>query len=277
MNPFDPTPEACRYAALFSAYGVRFGVLTDTVAVLDGLAERVPAGSLQSMPASALRSDGVHRLFSVIGGDEVRIFDKNGEVGRPSSLADAIDALRTEIQMDFAEMAPAHVVVHAGVVGWNGRAVMFPGHSYAGKSTLVAALVHAGATYYSDEFAVLDHDGRVHPYARPLGMRANGGRVWLQTAEQLGGRAGNDPLPLGMVVLTRYVREATWSPRIAPPGYAATRLMRQSLLMRRDPERAISILAAACSRVRCVRSERGEPDAVISWMRAGCPVNEHVH
>jgi hypothetical protein len=31
----------------------------------------------------------------------------------------------------------------------------------------VAELVRAGATYYSDEFAVLDSRGRVHPFPRP--------------------------------------------------------------------------------------------------------------
>src|SRR5262249_7648261 len=40
-----------------------------------------------------------------------------------------------------------------------------------GKSTLVAELVQRGAVYYSDEFAVLDDLGMVHPYRRPLVLR----------------------------------------------------------------------------------------------------------
>ena len=56
------------------------------------------------------------------------------------------------------------VFVHAGVVGWKGHAIVIPGRSRSGKTTLVAELVKAGAEYYSDEFAVLDAEGRVHPF-----------------------------------------------------------------------------------------------------------------
>ena len=69
------------------------------------------------------------------------------------------------------------VFLHAGVIGWRDRAFVFPGPSFAGKSTLIAELVRAGATYYSDEYAVVDEDGRVHPYARALQMRQSGGSV----------------------------------------------------------------------------------------------------
>ena len=75
-----------------------------------------------------------------------------------------------------AEEARRGVFVHAGVVGWKGRALVLPGKSGAGKTTLVAELIRAGATYYSDEYAVLDERGRVHPYARPLAVRVDGRR-----------------------------------------------------------------------------------------------------
>jgi len=274
MNRFKPPETVHRHAALLSAYGVQFGVQSDTSAVLDGLSERLPTDWLRPVPASRLRDARLQRLFTVVVDDQVRIFDSNGEVGPPRPLQEALDKLRTEIQLDLAEWAPGHVLVHAGVIGWNGRAVMFPGRSFAGKSTLVAALVQAGATYYSDELAVLDEDGRVHPYARPLGIRADDGRVSLRTAEQLGGIVGIDPLPLGTVVMTRYLPEAVWRPRRAAPGFTATRLMGLSLSMRRHPERAISVLALACSRARCARGTRGEPDAVVSWLQADCPLDE---
>ena len=46
-----------------------------------------------------------------------------------------------------------------------------PGLSFSGNMTLVRAVVEAGAVYYSDEHAMLDEVGRVHPYARPLPFR----------------------------------------------------------------------------------------------------------
>src|ERR671929_229610 len=89
-------------------------------------------------------------------------------------------------------------VNHAGVVGWQGRAILIPGRSFSGKSTLVAALVRAGATYYSDEFAVLDERGRVHPFPKKLSMRLEGSaRPRFAPVEELGGRRGTTPLRVG--------------------------------------------------------------------------------
>ena len=41
-------------------------------------------------------------------------------------------------------------LLHAAAVAWQGRAIVIPGHSHAGKSTLTAALLRAGAGYLSD-------------------------------------------------------------------------------------------------------------------------------
>lgn len=63
------------------------------------------------------------------------------------------------------------VLVHAGVAARGDLAVILPGESGAGKTTLVAALARAGWTYLSDEVAALD--GRrqmLHPYPRPLAL-----------------------------------------------------------------------------------------------------------
>ena len=57
--------------------------------------------------------------------------------------------------------------MHAGAVAWRDRGIVIPGRSHSGKTTLVRALVEA-ARYYSDEFAVLDPQGRLHPYPLPL-------------------------------------------------------------------------------------------------------------
>lgn len=64
-----------------------------------------------------------------------------------------------------------HVLVHAAVASLDGRALVAPGRSGAGKTTLVAALALAGWTYLSDEVACLGPDGaRVRPYPRPLAL-----------------------------------------------------------------------------------------------------------
>ena len=92
-----------------------------------------------------------------------------------NALDDALILLGGHMMIHVAEHAPEYVFLHAGVVAWEDRALLLPGQSHAGKSTLVAELVRAGATYYSDEFALLDSQGRVHRiYTRDIRMRRPG-------------------------------------------------------------------------------------------------------
>src|SRR5581483_1001800 len=63
----------------------------------------------------------------------------------------AVLALESQAHQQLATLTEKAVFVHAGVVAWRGRALVIPGPSNSGKSTLVAALVAAGAAYYSDE------------------------------------------------------------------------------------------------------------------------------
>src|SRR4029077_21066652 len=63
------------------------------------------------------------------------------------------------LRITIAEYAVGRAFLHAGLVGWKGNAIVIPGDSYSGKSTLVAELIRAGPEYYSDEYAVLDEQG----------------------------------------------------------------------------------------------------------------------
>src|SRR4029450_1319780 len=101
-----------------------------------------------------------------------RVYAGTALIAEVCGLVDVGRALATHAEFFVAEHAPHHLFVHAGVVGWEGRAIVMPGASFAGKTTLVQAWLERGATYYSDEFAVLGRAGRVHPFARPLAIRA---------------------------------------------------------------------------------------------------------
>src|SRR5205814_290720 len=101
------------------------------------------------------------------------------------------------LRLFVAAQAKDRVFVHAGVVAARGGAIVIPGRTFTGKSTLVAALVEAGAAYYSDEYAVLDERGRVHPFAKPISIRgAHGGRGRRLPVAALGGRAGTRPIKI---------------------------------------------------------------------------------
>jgi hypothetical protein len=77
----------------------------------------------------------------------------------------------TELRITIAEFARRKVFVHAGAVSWKGKGIILPAKSFHGKSTLTAELVRLGAKYLSDEYAVLDEKGRVHPFKTAFAAR----------------------------------------------------------------------------------------------------------
>jgi hypothetical protein len=93
------------------------------------------------------------------------------EAAKAESFEEALDLLESLLHFQAAQAAREYVFIHAGVVAWEGRAIVLPGRSMSGKTSLVAALIGKGATYYSDEYTVLDKDGYVHPYPKDLSLR----------------------------------------------------------------------------------------------------------
>ena len=137
-----------------------------------------------------------------------------------------------------------------------------PGMSFAGKTTLVAALVKAGAVYYSDEFAVIDREGLVHPYAKPLSMRDGGWEQTDYTVESYGGVAGQQPLPLRMIVITTYRPDAEWSPKRLSPGAGAMALLANAVPARERSQEVLAAVSRAADSALVIESDRGEADVV---------------
>ena len=135
------------------SYGVRIRIRTNQPEILSQLDEYFPP---LWKPSTAKNFD---RLFSLKIGRTHEIFEADERGAKSRSLKIVLEDLERRIKMYVAEMARRRVFVHAGVVAWQGRAIVIPGRSYSGKTSLVAALVRAGATYYSDEYAVLDLQG----------------------------------------------------------------------------------------------------------------------
>ena len=74
-----------------------------------------------------------------------------------------------------ASLPPDRVPIHAGAIVTNVGAVLLPGASGAGKTSLVAALARAGHAYATDETAIIDVEtGRLRPYPRALRFKPGG-------------------------------------------------------------------------------------------------------
>jgi hypothetical protein len=140
-----------------------------------------------------------------------------------------------------------------------------PGASFAGKTTLVQAFLEAGATYYSDEFAVLDRTGRVHPFARPLAIR-DGSTAFARrvTAAALGAETGTTPLPIGLVLVTSYRAGNRWRPRRLTAARTLLAMMRHTVAARGNPEHSMPILKQAVTGGIAFSGPRGEARPLIS-------------
>jgi len=246
----------------FKSYGVRVGVRTNCDAVVESLLEYLPPKWKPSKVAT------VERLYSlVVGGGGPRpgvrlfsiLYGDAGRIARSVRIEEVFDAFEGNLHLYVAEMARPMVFVHAGVVGWQGQAILIPGRSFSGKTSLVAEFVRAGATYYSDEYAVLDSSGYVHPFLRPLAIReGEANKQKKYRAEDLGGKAGHVPLPIGLVIVSRYRPGTRWSPRQLSSGQGALALLDNIVSIRRRPQAALETIRPVAARAEFLKSDRGE-------------------
>jgi hypothetical protein len=252
------------------AYGVRIGCRSNDAEVLDRMRARLPFGWKPS------RSEHVDRLYAL----DVRntpprakrrrthtLYRDGERLARSSDLERLLDDLERDVRLHVAEMARNRVFVHAGVVAWNGQAIVMPGSSFTGKSTLTAALVRAGALYYSDEYAVLDRSGRVHPFAQPLQLRLPGSYEQQDhPVESIGGRAGRKPCPVGLVLATRYRAGAAFRPRQISQARGMMELLAHAVSARRSPETVIGTLKHIVETAPVIKGVRGEADDMLGLL-----------
>jgi hypothetical protein len=247
----------------FASYGLTIGVRTNEPRILPHVAKLLPPGWRSS---TASRVD---RLYSLVVGGPARglglrrftlLYADAMRLARSLEVPEVLRALESDVQLYVAAGARRRLFVHAGVVGWRGRAIVIPGRSMSGKSTLVAALIRAGATYYSDEYAVFDDQGRVHPYPKALSLRD--GSVAARADVPRPGRA-TAPLPLGLLAVTRYRRGARWRPRPLSPGRAWIELLAHTVAARRHPARALSVFTRALAGTTALKGARGEAAEVV--------------
>ena len=249
------TTEMC-----IDAYGLRIGVRTNAAAALERLSHHLPVGWHPVSASAVERWYTLHVVYVGNPNPAPRYVLHQGphNLAETGDLTEALTRLEFDIKLYVVEGAPTYVFVHAGVVGWQGRAILIPGQSYSGKSTLVAALCHAGATYYSDEYALLDVQGRVHPYPRALRLRPDVKGVPVLHGQHLTHLTGHEPLRVGLVVLTEYEPGAGWQPRTLSPGQGLLKLLANTMSAQRRPQVVLATLQQVFGPAQIVQSVRGE-------------------
>jgi hypothetical protein len=202
------------------------------------------------------RAEGARRPSELYAGAERLV--------RSTDLVEVLETLEHALHFNVAVRARRKLFVHAGVVGWQGGAIVIPGRTFSGKSSLVEALLRGGATYYSDEYAVLDERGRVHPYPKRLSLRGRNGECARKvSAASLGACSGTAPLPVATIVVSQYEAGARWRPRRLSPGETLLALLDNTVLARARPVLAMRTLGQVAPHAVALKGRRGEAEDVV--------------
>jgi len=118
--------------------------------------------------------------------------------------------------------------VHAGAVLIKEKALLLPGLTHAGKSSLVAELLRRGASCFSDEYALIDSEGCVHSYPRPLLLRNGGPLQSLVLPKELHASYAIRTAAVGWIMALDYGAGEVWDVHEISQGEAVMLLLRNT-------------------------------------------------
>ncbi len=199
------------------------------------------------------------------------VFNQGEAVAECRQDDGVVPSVKQLLRQIAVDRHPFLVSVHAGVVSFGHGCVLLPAAAGSGKTTLTAGLVHAGATYYSDEIALLE-EGTLAVSPVPLSLTVKDGAL--------------GPLRLRfpeLDTLTAHMREDHVRVRYLPPPPAsmpspeALERVRWIVFPRYDPTAETALLPIerpeALRRLldesfidrQCL--DRGKVESLVQWMR----------
>jgi hypothetical protein len=261
----------------FVSHGVRIGIRANDAQALERAANHLPPGS---EPCS---SPVVNELCSLLVARErpasnIRRYNllywEASRVARTMIVDEVFQKLEAYLHLIVALESRQRVFVRAAVAVWEDTAILVLGPRSSGKTMLLDALLRAGATYYSDRYAVLDRRGRVYPYPTAFpedrGQRAEDSESGQRTEDSQTGPLSSvlyplsstprasGPLPVGLVVDTRYKSGVRFRPRLLSPGETLCSLLTNTVSARSRPKAALASLQWVANGARAFRGKRGE-------------------
>jgi hypothetical protein len=243
----------------FEAFGVKIGVRINRKEHFYKIFRHFP-------PVwKKLNNNRVEHLFSlVIAADrnkESRLF-QNHKGFDPSKDPDwVISGLEPMFRVVIGEFATRRVFVHAGVIGWKGEAIIFPGRSGKGKSTLIKELIKKGAIYYSDEFAVINNTGLIFPYPKPVSIRESWTENGVQVdypCEALSAKQGMKPLQLGKIYFLEFKNGGKTVLKKLSLGLAMLEILNHTVSTRNNPKKTLEYLQISLKNAEIYSGTRGE-------------------
>ena len=164
------------------------------------------------------------------------------------------ERVESELALFAAERLTGLVAVHAAVVVRGSKALLVPGASGVGKSSLCVAAANAGAQVLSDEYALVDPTtGLVTGWRRPVRVRREGGGV-----DRFDLTVASASVPVGLVALVKHdpVAGRSWAP-INGAG-AVLGLLANTVCAQSRPDESLDAALAIARSAAAVSGTRGE-------------------
>ncbi len=180
--------------------------------------------------------------------------------------------LTSDIDAAIAQFSRQSLFLHSGVVVYEGIAILLPGKSGSGKTTIVLEAILRGGTYYSDEYALVESDGTILPFARPLSVKHDHDSVKRRVnPSSLGAKIGQAGLRIDVVALCNFVKGAQWQPKMLKPAEAVLELAANTVAAKSRPEDTLHRMTHLASRCDTLKGVRGEAsdclDLIVSEYR----------
>lgn len=224
----------------------------ETFTILD----RYVFPSLFRLVGATAQPDILVRLVQVADQFELSV-DDVASASADHAISLVPDLIRVLDEAVIERLTTFHAV-HAGVVLWHGRALLLPGTTHAGKSSLVAQLLRRGATYFSDEYALIDSKGLVHPYPRPLLLRNGSPEQFPVLPAEYNAPTGVAPAPVGWILSIEYLPECAWTVTAVPQSEALLILLRNTPHVLADSPDMVSVFQRAVASATCYAGHRSE-------------------
>lgn len=239
----------------FHAYGSNIQV-TAAHPEIHRLLERYLFSSLPRLASPTENPDLSLRV--VADEDNVLLSVGDAIVASASDVISLIPAIIRVADEAILQRLTTLRAVHAGAVLWGKQALLFPGSTHAGKSSLVAELLRQGARYFSDEYALIDAEGRVHPYPRPLLLRNGRPEQFPVLPEECGSSAADAPAPIGWILSLEYRPKGTWIVSELPQSEGVLTLLRNTPHTLADTPDLLPVFQRAVMGAACYTGTRPE-------------------
>ncbi len=178
------------------------------------------------------------------------------------SFTESLDDLESDLGLFAAEHLSDLVAVHAALVARGDSAILMPGSSMTGKSTLAKTALDQGFIVAGDEYALVDPaTGLAHGWPRPIHMRSEHG--W----QRVGGTVEVPPLRVALVASLVFDSDVEGlQTQELTGGELVLNLLAHTICARTRPEDSLRAAASVAQQARGIRGSRGDAGLALAQL-----------